>query len=117
MMFIAPTGYDVVVGDWGFLSNHARTMVFIAGQPDARLRDMAAALEVTERTVFGIVADLTEAGYLVKERVGRRNCYYIQGHLPLHDPTISGTPTISQLLSILVDQSVSKGSNGTRTEV
>ncbi len=105
------------MGDWGFLSNHGRAMLFIAGQPDARLRDLASALDVTERTAFGIVADLTEAGYLVKERVGRRNCYHIQGHLPLHDPTISGTHTISELLNLLVDQSLSNDSNGTLTEV
>ena len=48
--------------DWSFLTNHARALLFIAHDPDARLRDLAAALDVTERTAYGIVADLTEGG-------------------------------------------------------
>ena len=52
--------------EWSFLTNHARVLLFIAAQPDARLRDFAAELDVTERTAFGIVADLTTAGYVVK---------------------------------------------------
>jgi hypothetical protein len=76
------------VGDWSFLTNHARAMLFIANRPDARLRDIASALNVTERTAHGIVVDLTEGGYVVKERDGRRNRYHIQEHLPLRD-TIS----------------------------
>src|SRR4051794_21083648 len=73
------------VGRWSFLTNHARALVYVADHPDARLRDIAAALDVTERTAFGIVADLTETGYLMKERDGRRNRYHVQAHLPLDD--------------------------------
>lgn len=87
---------------WSFLTNHARALLFIANQADARLRDLAVALDVTERTAFGIVADLTEAGYVVKERDGRRNRYHIQDHLPLRDP-ISRERTIGELLDLLVD--------------
>lgn len=90
------------MGDWSFLTNHARAMLFIASQPDARLRDLAAALDVTERTVFGIVVDLTEAGYVVKERDGRRNRYHVQEHLPLGE-TIGRDLTIGQVLDLLVD--------------
>lgn len=86
---------------WSFLTNHARALLFIANQADARLRDLAAALDVTERTAFGIVADLTEAGYVVKERDGRRNRYHIQDHLPLRDP-IGSERTIGELLDLLV---------------
>ena len=94
--------YDHRVGDWSFLTNHARAMLFIAKHPDARLRDLASALEVTERTAYGIVADLTEAGYVVKERDGRRNRYQIQHDLPLRD-TISRERTIGEVLDLLVD--------------
>jgi DNA-binding transcriptional ArsR family regulator len=90
------------MGDWSFLTNHARAMLFIANQADARLRDLAAALDVTERTAFGIVADLTEAGYVVKERDGRRNRYLIQDHLPLRDP-IGRQRTIGEVLDLLAD--------------
>ena len=89
------------MGDWSFLTNHARALLIIAHDPDARLRDMAVALDVTERTAYGIVADLTEAGYVVKEREGRRNRYQIETHLPLRDP-IGRERTIGEVLNLLV---------------
>ena len=55
--------------------------------PGIRLRDIATTLGITERTTFGVVADLTEAGYVIKERDGRRNRYEVQHHLPLAEPT------------------------------
>jgi len=90
------------MGDWSFLTNHARAILFIADQPDARLRDLAEAIKVTERTAYGVVADLTEAGYVVKERDGRRNRYHIQDHLPLRDSIIRER-TIGELLDLLVE--------------
>ena len=77
-------------------------MLFIASNPDARLRDLATALDVTERTAYGIVADLTGAGYVVKERDGRRNRYHIQRHLPLRD-AIGRERTIGEVLNLLGD--------------
>ena len=94
--------------DWSFLTNHARALLFIANDPEARLRDVAAGLDVTERTAYGIVADLTDAGYVLKERDGRRNRYHIQGHLPLRD-TISRERTIGEVLDLLVDARQRRG--------
>lgn len=82
------------------MTNHARALLFIAHDPDARLRDVADALDVTERTAYGIVVDLTEAGYVVKEKDGRRNRYHIQEHLPLRD-SISRERTIGEVLGLL----------------
>ncbi len=92
---------------WSFLTNHARALLFIAGDPNARLRDVAVALDVTERTAYGIVVDLTEAGYVVKEKDGRRNRYQIQTHLPLPD-SMAGGRTIGEVLNLLVDASERK---------
>src|SRR5579884_3991324 len=89
------------MAEWSFLTNHARVLVFIAHDPDARLRDMAGAVGVTERAAYGIVADLTEAGYIVKEKEGRRNRYHIQAHLPIPD-TVVQQPTIGEVLDLLV---------------
>jgi DNA-binding MarR family transcriptional regulator len=97
------------MGEWSFLTNHARALLFIAHDPDARLRDLAGALDVTERTAYGIVADLTEAGYVVKEKDGRRNRYHIQEHLPLRD-SISRQRTIGEVLDLLVHAERRKGS-------
>ena len=90
------------MSEWSFLTNHARAILYIASQPDARLREVADALGVTERTAFGIVADLTEAGYVVKEREGRRNRYQIQDHLPFPEDRYRER-TIGELLDLLVD--------------
>jgi DNA-binding transcriptional ArsR family regulator len=88
------------MAEWSFLTNHARVLLCIARDPGVRLRDIAATLGITERTAFGIVADLTDAGYVVKERDGRRNRYDIQHHLPLADPT-SQERTIGEVLELL----------------
>jgi hypothetical protein len=53
----------------------------------SRVRDIAASLGLTDRSADGIVADLAEAGYIVKQNDGRRNRYQIQAHLPLPAPT------------------------------
>ena len=58
-------------------------MLCIAHNPDVRMRDIAASLDITERRAHGIVADLTVAGYLIKTKDGRRNRYEIQSHLPI----------------------------------
>jgi DNA-binding IclR family transcriptional regulator len=87
--------------EWSFLTNHARALLFLARDPAARLRDLAAALDVTERTAYGIVVDLTAAGYVLKEKDGRRSRYHIQAHQPLGD-SISRERTIGELLDLLV---------------
>jgi DNA-binding transcriptional ArsR family regulator len=71
------------VATWTFLTNHGRALLCIAGDPEIRLRDIAVALGITERRAYGIVNDLTEAGYVTKEKEGRRNRYHVQEHLPL----------------------------------
>lgn len=92
------------MSEWSFLTNHARVLVFIARDPDARLRDIADAIGVTERTAFGIVDDLTADGYVVKEKEGRRNRYQIQTHLPLRDPVApAASRTIGEVLDLLLD--------------
>jgi hypothetical protein len=90
------------MGEWSFLTSHARVLVCIARDPGVRLREIADVLGVTERRAFGIVSDLTEAGYVVKEKDGRRNRYRIQNHLPLPTP-IGREPTVGELLEVLVD--------------
>jgi len=88
------------MAEWSFLTNHARALITIAHDPDTRLRDLAAALGITERTAFGIVSDLVEAGYVEKDKDGRRNRYRIHTDLPLRDP-VTRERTIGQLLAVL----------------
>jgi predicted transcriptional regulator len=86
---------------WSFLTNHARALICIAHDPGVRLREIAAALDITERSAYAIVTDLAEAGYVVKEKDGRRNRYQIQGHLPLRE-SIARERTIGEVLDVLV---------------
>jgi predicted transcriptional regulator len=88
------------VAEWSFLTNHARVLLCIAHDPGVRLREIAARTGVTERTAYGIVTDLTEAGYVVKHKDGRRNRYQIQAHLPLPE-TDSRERTIGEILGLL----------------
>ena len=71
---------------WTFLSHHAHVFLCIARDPDARLRDIAASVGITERAVQAIVNDLVEAGYVDRARVGRRNHYTIHPEVPLRHP-------------------------------
>jgi hypothetical protein len=89
------------VESWSFLTNHARVLLCLAHDPGARLRDIAASLGITDRSVYGIVTDLTAAGYVVKHRDGRRNRYQIQAHLPLPEPA-SQEPAIGEVLALLI---------------
>jgi DNA-binding MarR family transcriptional regulator len=50
------------VASWTFLTHHARVLLLVAHDPGARLRDIAASLNITERSAFGILTDLVEAG-------------------------------------------------------
>jgi DNA-binding IclR family transcriptional regulator len=93
------------VAEWSFLTNHAWVLLCIAHDPGVRLRDIAARVGITERTAYGIVTDLTEAGYVVKQKDGRRNRYQIQAHLPLRGPLpvrdSQGPAAIDEVLALL----------------
>jgi len=65
------------------LNRHGRALLVLAERPDLRLRDLAAHLHVTERTVCVIIADLERAGYLRRRRIGRRNHYDVTSTDPL----------------------------------
>jgi hypothetical protein len=88
------------VTSWSFLTSHARVLLCIAHDPGVRLCDIAASLDITERSTYGIVTDLAAAGYVVKQKDGRRNRYQIQAHLPLPEP-ISREPAIGDVLALL----------------
>jgi predicted ArsR family transcriptional regulator len=88
------------VASWTFLTTHARVLLLVAHDPGVRLRDIAASLDITERTAFGVITDLVEAGYVVKEKDGRRNRYHIQAHLPLPEPA-TRERTVGEVLALL----------------
>lgn len=68
---------------WTFLTNHAHVLIAIAADREARIRDLAVAVGITERAVQRIIRDLADAGYLELSREGRRNSYRVRRRLPL----------------------------------
>lgn len=77
---------DQTHAEWTFLTNHAHVLLAIASDPTLRLRDISAIVGITERTTVGIISDLEEAGYIKRERVGRRNRYVLDRSRPLRHP-------------------------------
>jgi hypothetical protein len=71
---------------WTFLTNHARVLICIARTPQARIRDIADMIGITERATQIIIGDLEESGYLSRSRIGRRNAYTINPDRPFRHP-------------------------------
>ncbi len=88
------------MAEWTFLTNHAHTLLCIARDPGLRLRDVAERVGVTERAAQRIVSDLVDAGYLDRQREGRRNFYRVRADQPLRHP-VEGGHQIGEILTVL----------------
>jgi len=77
-------------GFWTLLTGHGHVLVEITRSPDARIRDISAAVGLTERTVQAIVADLEAAGYLTRTRTGRRTRYTVHHDSLFRHPAQDG---------------------------
>lgn len=73
---------------WAFITSHARVLLAIARNPELRVEEIAMEAGITERSVYRIIADLVEAGYLRRSRTGTRNQYEVEPDLPLGDPVV-----------------------------
>src|SRR4029079_15783860 len=85
---------------WRFLSNHAQVLLCLQRDPDARYRDIAQTVGITERAAQRIVADLIESGYVESERVGRRNHYRVNTDAAMRHPAQEGHD-VGELLPLL----------------
>ena len=81
-----PAGHNGGMSQWTFLTNHAHVLLCVSDNPNARLRDVAVQVGITERAAQRIVTALEEAGYLEREREGRRNIYRLNTAMPLRHP-------------------------------
>ncbi len=86
--------------EWTFLTNHAHVLLCVARDPGVRLRDVANVVGITERAAQRIVADLVEAGYLEREREGRRNRYQVNSDAPLRHP-MDREHAVGEILRVL----------------
>jgi predicted transcriptional regulator len=87
--------------DWDFLTNHAHVLTCVAHDPGIRLRDIAAAVGITERAAHRILSELVDEGYVLRERQGRRNRYQVVPELPLRHPLVQGRE-VGDLLEVLL---------------
>ena len=91
---------------WTFLTNHTHVLLCIARDPGLRLSEIARLVGITERAAQRIVNELSDAGYLTRTRVGRRNTYTIVGSLPLRHP-LEQHQTVAALLTLIEGPAVS----------
>src|SRR5947209_14895498 len=73
---------------WTFITNHAQVLLAVAQQPDVRVREIAAAADITERYAYQMLRDLQNAGYVERRREGRCNLYRINRDLAIGDPVV-----------------------------
>ena len=87
-----------------FLTNHAQVLLCVAHDPGIRLREIAQTVGITERTAHRIVSELDQDGYVVRQRIGRRNLYKVNPELPLSHPLTEETEqrSIGDLLEVLL---------------
>jgi DNA-binding Lrp family transcriptional regulator len=85
---------------WTFLTNHSHVLLCLTNDPDMLLREVAVRVGITERAVQKIVADLTDGGVLIREKVGRRNHYRINRNVPLRH-SIEAHRTVADIVRMV----------------
>jgi MarR family len=93
---------------WTFLTRHAQVLLCIADDPGIRLREIGVRVGITERAAHRIVGDLVGAGYISREREGRRNRYTVRLQAPLPDP-IARDQKVGDLVGVLMRRLSSPG--------
>lgn len=99
------------VPHWNFFTNHAHVLICLARNSAQPLREVALAVGITERAVQRIVADLEQAGYLERQRVGRQNHYIILSEGQLRHP-LEAHRTIGDLLRVVVPRAAARDDIG-----
>lgn len=85
---------------WDFLTNHAHVLLCVAHDPGIRLRDIAIAVGITERSAHRVLSELVDEGYVVRERHGRRNRYEVRPERPLRHPLVEERE-VGELIDLL----------------
>ena len=98
---IATGGRIVSESDWTFLSNYAHVLVCLAENPEARLREVADRVGITERSAQRLISHLDDAGILTRVKHGRRNSYLIDTSIHLRHP-IEEHCTVGELLNFIL---------------
>jgi DNA-binding MarR family transcriptional regulator len=86
---------------WQFVTNHTQVLLCLARDPDMRLRDVADSVGITIGSAQRILSDLVEAGFVERERHGRRNRYVINRDSPMLRHAAQDGQDIGGLLDLL----------------
>ena len=86
--------------NWAFITSHGVVLIEVARAPHATVREIAERAGLTERQAHRVLSDLVEDGYILRERVGRRNSYSVRDTHPLRHPSVAAS-RVSDLLSFL----------------
>ncbi len=103
-MNLRPQSRDTDIPSWTFLTNHAHVLLCIAQDPEIRLVDMARLVGIGERAVHSIVTDLVEAGYVIRNKLGRNNVYEVRLNRPFRHP-LEADHNIAEIFRPLTRQS------------
>jgi DNA-binding MarR family transcriptional regulator len=87
------------MANWTFLTHHGHVLVALVQGPDLTIDQISAKVGITSRATAGILNDLVEAGYVVKEKVGRNNSYTVNGQIPLRHP-LNEKANVADLLAL-----------------
>ncbi len=85
---------------WTFITNHGLVLAYIAHHSQSTARAIASAVNLTERTVHKIIAELEAEKYIERRRVGRGNEYRINSHTRLRHE-ITRDVTVEDFLEVL----------------
>jgi DNA-binding IclR family transcriptional regulator len=98
-----PVSKTRAIPPWTFLTNHAHVLLCLARDPETRMRDVAQQVGITERAVQRIVSELEQAGYVARDREGRRNRYEVKADVALRHP-IERHRSVATLLALVLDE-------------
>lgn len=87
---------------WTFLTNHAHVLLYLSRHPQARVREVAERVGISDRMVQLVLKELEEEGYLLRRRVGRQNEYEVVGG-PLRHP-LEREHHVGELLAVLNEE-------------
>lgn len=85
---------------WTFLTNHAHVLLCLARGEALTARELGLQIGITERAIQVILADLTDSGYLIKKKEGRRNLYTVNRKGRLRHP-LEAHHSIGELITAL----------------
>lgn len=88
---------------WTFLTNHTHVLILLAQNPERVLREVAAAIGITERAVQRIVSELEQDGYIQRSKEGRKNSYTLNLNKPFRHE-IESHCSIGDLVNLVLEK-------------